>query len=431
MPDVEPAGREHGLGRLLRAAAMDVGPLRRHRDFRLLFTGQFVSRLGTMLTVVALPYQVYALTRSSLAVGLLGIAQLGPLLLTALAGGALADAVDRRRMVLVTELALALGSAALAAKAALARPQLWLLYVAAGAMAAVNGLQEPSLNAMMPRLVDRDELPAASALQSFKGNVSMIAGPAAGGALVATVGLSATYAIDVATFLVSLLALALMAAMPPPSAAGPQSGHALGRVLEGLRYARSRPELIGTYVVDMVAVFFGMPTALFPAIADGLGGAGVLGLLYAAPAVGALGATITSGWTGRVHRHGVAILLAAGAWGAAITAFGITRNLWIALSCLALAGAADMVSGLFRMTIWNQTIPDELRGRLASIEMMSYMTGPLLGNAESGAVAALAGARFSAISGGVLCVAGVALVAALLPGFRRYDARTEAPAVAA
>ncbi len=403
---------------------MDITPLRRHRDFRLLFAGQLVSRLGTMLTVVALPFQVYALTRSSLAVGLLGVAQLGPLLLTALAGGALADAVDRRRMVQMTDAVLTLGSAALAANAALDRPRLWLLYVVAGAMAAVNGLQEPSLSAMAPRLVDPEELPAAAALDAFRGNVTMIAGPAAGGALLAAVGLSATFAIDAATFLVSLMALAFMRPLPPPPGAGRPR---LGGVLEGLRYARSRPELIGTYVVNIVAVFFGMPTALFPALSEGLGGPGVLGLLYAAPAVGALAATLSSGWTRRVHRHGLAILVAAGAWGVALTGFGMTRTPWVALGCLALAGAADMVSGLFRMTIWNQTIPDALRGRLASIEMMSYMSGPLLGNAESGAVAALAGVRFSAISGGVLCVVGVAIVAAVLPGFRRYDARKVAP----
>ena len=420
---VFPRARKPDMAAAMPGVVMDLAPLRRHGDFRLLFVGQFVSQLGTMVRVVALPFHVYALTRSSLAVGLLGVAQLGPLLLTALAGGALADAVDRRRMVQVTEAALALGSAALTANALLARPHLWLLYVVAGAMAAINGLQEPSLNAMIPRLVDPDELPAAAALQSFKGSVSMIAGPAAGGALLAAAGVPATYAVDAASFLVSLVALALMRPMPPP----PRKGRLrLGAVLEGLRYAKSRPELIGTYVVDVVAVFFGVPTALFPAIAEGLGGAGVLGLLYAAPAVGALAATLTSGWTRRVHRHGLAILLAAGAWGAALAAFGLTRNLVVALFCLALAGAADMVSGLFRMTIWNQTIPDALRGRLASIELLSYMTGPLLGDAESGAVAALAGVRFSAISGGVLCVVGVVVVAVLLPGFRRYSSRSPA-----
>jgi MFS family permease len=274
---------------------------------------------------------------------------------------------------------------------------------------------------MTPRLVERDELPAAAALGSLRGNIGMIGGPAAGGALIAWSGLPSTYAVDVATFVVSLLALRAMRTVPPPpDAAGPS----LRGILDGFRYARSRQELIGTYVVDFVAMIFGMPIALFPALAAGLGGPGVLGLLYAAPSAGALIATLTSGWTRRVHRHGAAVLCAAGVWGVAVTAVGFAPSLPVAVACLALAGAADMVSGLFRMTIWNQTIPDALRGRLASIEMVSYSSGPLLGHVESGAVAALAGVRFSVASGGLLCVAGVAVCAALLPGFRRYDART-------
>jgi MFS family permease len=417
-PDPAPGGGR--LRRLLAAVTIDIGPLRRSRDYRLLFAGQLVSFFGSMLTYVALPYQVYTLTRSSLAVGLLGLAELGPLLLTAFVGGALADAVDRRRMVQATELALALGSGALALNATAAHPRLWVLYAVAGGMAALNGLQRPSLEAMVPRIVDREDLPAASALGSLKANVGMIAGPAAAGALLAGAGLTATYAIDVATFMVSLGALASMRAVPPPPDAG---GASLRGVLDGLRYARSRPELIGTYVVDIVAMTFGMPIALFPAMAEGLGGAGALGLLYAAPSVGALAATLTSGWTKRVHRHGAAVLVAAGVWGLGVAAFGVSRSLPFALFFLALAGAADMLSGLFRMTIWNQTIPDHLRGRLASIELLSYSTGPLLGNTESGLAAALVGVRASVVSGGALCVVGVIACAALLPGFRRYDAR--------
>jgi MFS family permease len=190
-----------------------------------------------------------------------------------------------------------------------------------------------------------------------------------------------------------------------------------------VRYAWSRPELLGTYGVDMIAMFFGMPMALFPAFAAELGGAGVLGLLYAAPSLGSLLATATSGWTNRVHRHGLAVIWAAGCWGAAIVAFGFAPNLPLALIALAAAGAADMISGIFRSTIWNQTIPDHLRGRLAGIEQVSYSTGPLLGNLEAGVVASLAGLRASIVSGGVLCVVGVALAALALPAFRRYDAR--------
>jgi MFS family permease len=252
-----------------------------------------------------------------------------------------------------------------------------------------------------------------------------IAGPALGGVLLATVGLATTYAVDTATFVLSLAALRMMRAVPPPPEAEPPS---LRRIAEGVRYAGSRQDLMGTYIVDIVAMFFGMPMALFPAAATHLGGAGVLGLLYAAPAAGSLLATVTSGWTAHVHRHGAAVCVAAAVWGAGIVVFGLATGLGLALLGLVLAGGADMISGIFRTTIWNQTIPDHLRGRLAGIEQVSYSTGPLLGNVESGAVASLAGIRFSAISGGILCVAGVGVVALVLPAFRRYDARTRKPA---
>jgi len=198
-------------------------------------------------------------------------------------------------------------------------------------------------------------------------------------------------------------------------------------IVEGFRYARSRQELIGTYVVDFVAMVFGMPLALFPALAADRLGAAALGPLYAAPAVGALLASLTSRWTPRVHRHGFAVMVAATVWGVAIVGFGFSPSLWPALACLAIAGGADAVSGIFRMTMWNQTIPDALRGRLAGIEMVSYMSGPLLGHAEAGAVAALAGVQVSIVSGGLLCVVGVVACGLALPRFRRYDARTDAP----
>ena len=250
----------------------------------------------------------------------------------------------------------------------------------------------------------------------------MIAGPAFAGVLLAGPGLEVAYAVDAATFAVSLVALSLMRASPPPPDAERPS---LGRVVEGLRYARSRPELIGTYLVDMAAMFFGMPMALFPELAQRYGGSAALGALYAAPSVGAFLATVTSGWTGRVHRHGRAITLAAGAWGLAIVGFGLAPWLWLALLALAAAGSADMVSGIFRMSIWNRTIPDHLRGRLASIEMLSYTSGPLLGNAEAGAAASLLGVRASVVSGGVLCVVAVAGTAAALPALWAYDARRD------
>jgi MFS family permease len=399
---------------------MDLRPLRRHRDFRLLFIGNSISFFGGMMTYVALPYQTYRLSGSTLAVGLLGLTELVPLLLFAFLGGALADAVDRKWMVRLTELLIALATGALLVNALLPHSALWAVYAIAAMMSGLDALQRPSLDAMIPRLVDRDELTAAAALNSVGSGLGQVVGPAVGGVLIATVGLPGAYLIALLTFSAPLTALTLMKASPPPTDAARPS---IRRVVEGIRYARGRPELIGTYVVDMTAMFFGMPTALFPALAPHYGGPGVLGLLYAAPAAGSLIAGLTSGWAGRVHRHGRAVILAAAGWGAAIALFGLVNSLPFALFFLTLAGAADEVSGIFRGTIWNQTIPDNLRGRLAAIEMLSYASGPSLGNLESGTVASLVGVRASVVSGGLLCVIGVALLAAALPAFRAYDGR--------
>jgi MFS family permease len=298
-----------------------------------------------------------------------------------------------------------------------------VLYVLAGGMAALDGLQRPSLEALVPRLVERDELAAAAALGSLRGSFGMVVGPPLGGVLIAAVGLPATYGVDVASFGVSLVALALMRAVPPPPDADRPS---LRGVLDGVRHAASRQELLGTYVVDVVAMLFGMPNALFPAMADRLGGPKVLGFLYAAPAVGSLLVSLFSGPAGRVHRHGLAVSIAACVWGLGIVAFGLAPNLAVALVALAVAGGGDMVSGIFRSTIWNRT-PDHLRGRMAGIEMVSFTTGPLLGNVESGVVASLAGVRASVVSGGFLCIAGVVVASLALPRFLRYDDRRDAP----
>jgi MFS family permease len=403
---------------------MDLRPLRR-RDFRLLYAAQFVSFLGTMVTYVALPWQMYALTHSSLAVGVLGVVELVPLLLTAFVGGALADWMDRRRLVIVTELGLMGGCLVLMANAARPAPSVVVLYVVAGLMSAFNGLQRPSLDAMPPRLVPPDEIPAVAALTELRGSLGMIAGPAIGGVLVGTAGAVAAFGVDAASFLASLACFVAMRSVPPPDDAEAPTWRS---IVEGVRYARSRQELIGTYVVDFVAMVFGMPLALFPALAAGRLGGAALGPLYAAPAVGALVVSLTSRWTLQVHRQGLGVMVAAAVWGVAIIGFGFSPSLWPALVCLAIAGGADAISGIFRMTMWNQTIPDALRGRMAGIEMVGYMSGPLLGHAEAGAVAAVAGEQASIVSGGVLCVAGVIVCGLALPRFRRYDARTHVPA---
>jgi MFS family permease len=408
---------------LLAAVAVDAGLLRRRRELRLLILGQTVSEFGSQLTMVALPVQAYRLTGSTVAVGLIGAAELVPILLLALLGGALADAFDRRRLVQGAEVAAALVAGGLAVNALAPQPRLWVLYVAAALMAAASAIRRPPLDALLPRLVAREELKAATALKWGILELATVGGPALAGVLIAAAGLPVAYGLDVATFALSLAALAAMRTPPPPEDAERPS---LRGVIEGIRYARSRQELVGTYAVDINAMFFGMPMALFPALAGRYGGTEVVGLLYAAPGVGALVAMATSGWAARVHRHGAAVVIAASGWGVAIVVFGLAQALWLALLSLAVAGGMDAVSGVFRGTIWNETIPDRLRGRLAGVEMISWSTGPLLGNAEAGIAATLVGLRTSVVAGGALCVAGSVALALALPRFWRYDARAAA-----
>jgi MFS family permease len=396
---------------------LDISPLRKHRDFRLLFIGQLVSQFGGFFTYVALPVQIFELTKSSAVVGLLGAVQLVPLAFAALWGGAFADALDRRTLLLRCEALMTCGSIVLVVNSLLPRPSVALLFVAAAFLSAVNGFHRPALEALTQRLVAFGELRAVSALTSFRGATASIAGPALAGVCIAALGLPATYVVQVATFAVSLAAIAAIRAMPPPENARPAGLHT---ILEGLRYAASRPELLGTYAVDIVAMTFAMPVAVFPALAERFGGAHAAGYLYSAMSVGALLTTVFSAWTHRVERHGAAVIVAALLWGLAIFALGFARSLPLAFVCLVAAGAADMVSALFRMTIWNETIPPSLRGRMAGIEQLSYMTGPLLGNARAGFAAERFGLGPSILWGGLLCVGCVAACVPALPAFWRY-----------
>jgi MFS family permease len=407
------------LRRILGAMAMDLTPLRVSRDYRLLYTGQFVSAFGSAISYVVLPWQVYQLTKSTFAVGMLGVAEFVPMFAMAFVGGALADYIDRRRLVMLAEAVMAVLCGVLVFNSLLPQPRLWALILIASLFAACSAVHRPAIEALTPRIVSVELMPAVSALGALGHSATFIVGASLAGLVTAKLGAAAGYACDAATFIASLVMLLLMRAVPPPEAADRPS---LRSIKDGLLYARGRQELLGTYLIDIIAIFFGMPMALFPAIAERLGSASV-GLLYAMPAVGAMLATLTSGWMEKVNRHGRAIALSVVVWGAAIIGFGFATNLWAALLCLVAAFAADMVSGMFRMTIWNQTIPDHLRGRLASIEMISYMTGPYLGNAEAGLVASLFGLRAAVVSGGVLCVIGAGILTLFLPGFIRYDGR--------
>ena len=396
---------------------LDISPLRKYRDYRLLFTGQIVSAFGSFITYVALPVQIYNLTRSSAVVGLLGIVQLVPLAITALWGGALADSMDRRRLLLICECLLLAASLALVVNSMLAQPSVTVLFVIAGFMSAISGFHSPALESLTPRLVDAPDLPAVSALSALRGSTAAIAGPALAGVCIAQFGLPFTFGIDAATYAISLVALLSIRSMPAVDGAPAPS---LAAIFEAFSYAASRPELIGTYVVDILAVTFAMPMAVFPALAERWGGAGAVGFLYSAMSIGSLAITLFSRWTNRVTRHGAAVVLAAAGWGVAIAALGYSTSLGVAVACLILAGAADTISGLFRMTIWNQTIPTQIRGRMASIEQLSYMTGPLLGNARVGFMAERFGLSQAISWGGFACVVGVAACVPLLPRFWRY-----------
>ena len=399
---------------------LDLSPWRISRDYRLLWSSGAVSLMGSMVTYVTVPLQIKQLTDSYVAVGAVGVVELVPMIVFGLYGGALADAVDRGRIVLLAEIGLGLLSLLLLANSLLPHPMLWLIYVVGALAAAVDGLQRPALDAVVPRIVAREQMTAAIALNSLRFNVGAIVGPSIGGLIAATFGVSVAYSCDLLSFVFAVSLLAQLKAVPPPSDSDKPS---LRGILEGLSYAGSRPELLGTYLVDIAAMLLAMPNAVFPFFADELGAPWALGLMYAATSVGALAVTVTSGWMSKVHRHGLMVALAAGAWGLAMAGAGWSGPVWLVLVFLALAGAADSVSGLFRTTMWNQTIPDNLRGRLAGIELLSYTAGPQLSQIRAGGVAALIGVRASIWTGGLACVAAV-LCSVGLRGFIRYDERT-------
>ena len=407
--------------------AIDISPLKNSRDFRNLWSAGLVTYLGSMITYVAVPFQIKELTHSYVAVGLSGLVEILPLIIFGLYGGVLADAVDRKKMVWATEAASLILTAILFVNALMPHPNLILIYVVSGLFAAVNGLQRPSMDAALPRLVEHKDLAAASALMSLRWQLGVIVGPTIGGIIIASISISAGYAVDVFTFIISLIFLSRVRSIPASKEAEKPS---LAGLLEGIRYAFSRQDLLGTYLIDLAAMFFAMPMALIPFWADQLGTPWALGLLYAAGTVGSVAVTLTSGWTKNYSRHGRAIMWAAMGWGTAIALSGIWNSLILVLIFLTLAGASDMVSALFRSTMWNQTIPDNLRGRLAGIELLSYSIGPLAGQMRAAGMAAVTSLSFSVTSGGIICVIVVALLASFMPKFRKYDAKTNEFALA-
>ena len=407
-----------------RRMALDLTPLRASREFRLLWLGEVVSHTGRHITVVALPFQVYELTRSPLAVGIIGLVQIVPLIGFSLVGGAIADAVDRRKLLIWTQVGLTATSLLLVGGAIAGDPPLWFVYVAAGLIAALSSIDAPARSAAIPNLVDRKDLPSAIALNQVLFQVSDIVGPALGGLILAGPGLAWAYGIDAISFLAAIVAMLAMRPMPRQRDESATRGFAAIR--EGFAYLKGRRVLQSTFIIDLNAMVFGMPRAVFPPLALDVLQVGPqgLGLLYAAPAVGALLGALLTGWVRHVRHQGRAVMWAVIGWGAAIVAFGLSVRaaFWLGLAFLAMAGAADVISAIFRSTILQGTVPDSLRGRLSAIHIMVVTGGPRLGDLEAGAVAQLVTPVFSVISGGAATVIGVVLLGLIVPEFWRYHA---------
>ena len=406
--------------------SIDLTPLKKYPDFRNLWAAGLISYLGSMITYVAIPFQIKELTNSYLAVGIVGVIELVPLIIFGLYGGVLADSVNRKKMVWATEAGAMLLVALLLANSMLWEPKVWVIYIAAGLFAVVDGLQRPSADAMLPRLVGHHDLPAASALMSLRRQLGLIVGPTMGGIIFSTFSISAGFAIDIATYVVALVFLARVRSMPSSKEAKKPS---LAALFEGVKYAFSRQDLLGTYIIDLAAMTLAMPMALYPFWADQLNAPWALGMFYSAITVGAVLVTVTSGWTTRYRFHGRAIILAAIGWGLAIAVAGLSGSLLLVLLFLTIAGAFDMISALFRANMWNQTIPDHFRGRLAGIELLSYSVGPLAGQLRAATIASATSLSFSVTSGGVLCAIVVAFLALFLPKMWKYDVETNEFAV--
>jgi len=404
---------------------INLSPLRAGRDFRFLFAGQLVSMAGSQLSAVAVPFQVYALTRSSLQVGAVSAATVVPLMAGALIGGSVADTMDRRRLLVVTSAVLAVTSGALAANAALPHPSLLAVYLVAALAAGLGGVVSTAVQAVVPAMVGEEGLVAAFASMQIVDQVGMVAGPALSGVLIAAVGVSWVYACDAVSFVAAAVAAVALSAQPPARGDGSVQGRGhpeSASILGGFRYLRGRQALTGAFAIDLAATVFGQPRALFPALAARVFGGGprTLGLLYAAPGAGALAGALTSGRLEGVRRQGWAVVWAVAVWGAAIAAFGVVHLLWAALMLLAVAGWADVLSAVLRTTIVQSSVPDWIRARISALEIATVEGGPQAGNLEAGAVAGLVSTEFAVVSGGIASIIGAALVAGLLPGFRQH-----------
>ena len=402
----------------MKSLLADITPLRRHRNFRRLWTGLLISSIGSQLTVVAVAYQAYVMTHSTLIVGLVSLVQLVPTLVGAMGGGAVADSMDRRRLLILAQVMLAATSAALAVNAFMPHPELWVLFVATSASAAFQGLDWPTRLALMPAILPTEDLTSGYALQSLVSSAAVVIGPSLAGLVIARFGLGAVYTLDVVSYGASFTAAMLLPKLLPAGGGTPTS---LRSVMDGLKFLRSDQLLMATFGIDLVAMTFGMPKAVFPAFGINVyhGGAGTVGLLFAAPGAGALVGSLLSGWTGRVRGQARALVFCMLGWGAAIVVFGLVHVLWVGLVMLAIAGASDVFGTVFRVSILQRRTPDYLQGRLSGTFFAAAVAGNRLGDAESGVAAAIGGPQFAVWSGGVACLIGTLLIAWRVPALRK------------
>lgn len=390
---------------------INLSVLKRNKNFRFLFAGQTISHLGSMISYVAIQYQIYALTKSNLLVGYVSLVQLAAILLFGIAGGGIADRINRKKMMLTCEFIMMLVTILFVINSMQAQPSIIAIFVLAGVLQSANSFHRPAMDALNQSVVDKSDYKSVATLSTFRFSIASIAGPAIAGILISYTGFHFVYLLNTFSFLVSLSCLYSVKKIGRISENNAKS--LFSDVSEGLKYALKKPELLGSYLIDIVAMVFAFPVALYPALSEKWGGAHAAGILYSSMAIGAFFISVFSKWTERVVSHGKAIILSALIWAVCICLLGLTSSFYTAILCLIFAGAADAVSGIFRSTLWNEVIPNQMRGRMSAIEMISYMSGPLLGNARAGAMASAYSVTQSILIGGLICIVAIIITAIL------------------
>jgi MFS family permease len=402
---------------------IDISPLKKYRDFRWLYYGQFISLIGSMISYVAVPYQVYQLTKNNAIVGALGVVQLVPMIVFSILGGTYADRLNRKKLLIYSELLMVLIMGLFTWNSMREAPSVTMIFILMAVLQALNGFHRPAMEAITQQMVDKKDYPQVGALTSFRYSLCAIIGPSIGGIIIANFGIAQGYLVDALTFLFAILCLLKLSTIPN---AAVSKKSPMEDMKDGFKFAVSKPELMGTYIIDIVAMAFAYPLALYPAMSENWGGAETAGWLFSAMSIGALVATLFSGWANKVNFRGRGVVISATMWGVFIVGTAYSNSfIWVFLF-LVMAGGADMFSALFRKVIWNETIPNHMRGRLSGIEMVSYMSGPLLGNARAGYIASQTSVHVSLVTGGWLCVLGVILTAFLLPKFWKYQSAKQA-----